>query len=76
MTRQQVTYLVVGGLILAVVGLIVMQFMGGWSATGIGTAHSGSTGGVFAAILLFGGLIVAFVGGLGAVIGGVASRMR
>lgn len=57
MSKKQIIGMIIAGLLVSALGLALLLIGGGWSTTGIGTTHSGTTGGLFSAMLTFGGLI-------------------
>ena len=77
MSKQPYQALIMIGLLLAAIGAIALfTIAGGWAATGIGTDHSGTRRGVLSVMLLLGGLILMFVGSLGAAIRRSSSPSR
>jgi hypothetical protein len=47
-----------GGLALLALGVVALFISGGWAATGIGTDHSGTLGGVLGAMLFGWGVVM------------------
>lgn len=58
MPKTLVRVMVVLGLALAVAGVVMVFFAGGWAATGVGTNHSGSFAGVVGAMLVGWGVVL------------------
>ena len=61
MSVYTLRWVALGGLMLGVLGIAVTVIAGGWAATGIGTAHSGTPVGVIGAMLTGWGVLLAAI---------------
>jgi hypothetical protein len=61
MSQRQFRVMVSGGVALVALGVVTLYIAGGWAATGIGTSHSGTTGGVWGAMFVGWGAVLLFV---------------